>query len=104
MIATQVLMLTLGLTVGWGVYFFACVAEYLDIRERHDRRQAEVLRGFRRVVVSFCLWLLPLSFFFRTGLVLLGVGDGVAGQVVFFALASTNVVGCLFCLASLRHD
>lgn len=104
MITPQTLVLTIFLTVAWGAYFFAAVRDYRVRSVAKDRRRGEAVRALRRVVVSFCLLMLPLSVAFRSTLVLAGFGNDVAGGVVFFSLAGTNVVGSLFCLFSLRYD
>ena len=104
MIAPQVFILTAFLTLTWGTYFAAALLDYVRYRASKDRRRGEGVRALRRVVIAFCVLMLPLSFFFRTGLVLAGLENGIAGQLVFFSLAGTNVLGSIFCIASLRYD
>lgn len=104
MIAPQLLVLTLYLTLAWGFYLGAAVLDYRAHRAQVDRRRGEGVRALRRVVVAFCLFMLPFSFFLRTGMVLAGVADISAAQIVFFALLGTNVSGSLFCIVSLRYD
>jgi hypothetical protein len=104
-IAFQVFLITLFLTIAWGFVFFGAVIDYRHARRAAtERRRQEIVRAFRWVVVTLCLWSLPASFFFRTGLIMAGFGGDAAGQIIFFALVSTNVIGSLFCIVSLRFD
>lgn len=104
-VAPQVLLLTGFVTYTWSLYFAFTVADWLDPTPEPTRtRRQELIVRFRRMIVALCALLLPASFYVRTALVLLGVGDAAAGQVVFFALASSNVVGSVFVLASLKLD
>ena len=104
----QVFLLTAFLTVMWGVYFASALIEYRAIRKGPTfvvlTRQQEIVRGFRRVIVSLCVFMLPAAFVLRTGLVLLGFGNDVVGVVVFFALVGPNIIGSIFAVASLRYD
>lgn len=104
MIAPQILILVSFLSLTWGLYLAAAVADYVRLRRGKDRRRGEGVRALRRVIVAFCLFMLPFSFFLRTGVVLAGFGDAVGGQIVFFSFAGTNVLGSILCLASLRYD
>lgn len=108
MITGQVLGLTAFLTMMWGIYFVAALREYLLVRSARTvliltpRQQA--IRAFRRVVVDFCVFALPLSVAIRTAGIVLGIGTDVVGGVVFFMLVTPNVIGSIFCVASLRYD
>lgn len=108
MIAGQVLGLTAFLAVMWGVYFVASLREYLQVRQGRQlvvvTRRQEIVRAFRRVVVAFCLFSLPLSAAVRSLSVVLGFGPDVGAGVVYFMLVAPNVVGAIFCVASLRYD
>lgn len=96
MIAPHILVLTAWFSIAWGIYLLFTIHDF--------RRRADRVVSLRQVVVAFCLWSICFSLFFRTGMVLLGFGEVTAGQVTFFTLIGTNVMGSLFVLASLRRD
>lgn len=98
-IAPHILGLALFLSVMWGIFFIHTVQDY----RRADGRKETVI-AFRRMIVAVCVWLLPVSFVFRTACVLLGVGDDVVGQIAFFAMVGPNVVGSIFAVVSLKYD
>jgi TRAP-type C4-dicarboxylate transport system permease large subunit len=107
-IAGQVLALASFLAVMWGIYFVASVREYATTRtgpERQTRtRRQEVVRAFRKVVVSLCLFLLPLSVCARATSVVLGFDESTTAAVLYFALAAPNVIGSVYAVVSLRYD
>jgi hypothetical protein len=104
-VTPQVLLLTAFLTWAWGIYFAYTVEQWLDPTPEPTRvRRAELIVRFRRMIVALCALLLPASFYIRTFIVLLGLGDAFAGQIVFFALAGANIVGAIFVLVSLKFD
>ena len=102
-ITPQLLLLTLFLTITWGVYFAHTILE-LTQQARPTSSVGVRISNYRRLVVALCLFLLPLSFFIRTGMVFVGFGNDVAGQVVFFTLAGSNVLGSVFVDISLLFD
>lgn len=107
MIAPHILVISIFLSITWGGYLLYTVQDYLRVRGRRSadpRRRGDVVTAFRRMVVAFCLWLICAAYVFRTACVLVGLGDAVAGQVVFFSLIGSNVAGSLFALISLRYD
>lgn len=104
MITPQIFALSSFLLIGIGIYLAFTITEYQRVRHLRSRRRGEIVSAFRKVVVAFCWFMLPMSFFVRTGFVLLGYGDVVTGQVVFFALAGTNVAGVIYVLVSLKFD
>lgn len=101
-ITFQILALALFLSLTWGAYLVYTIRDWHTIRAK--RNQREIIRAFRRMVVAMCLWLLPFSLLFRTTMVQLGLGADVVGQIVFFSLVGTNVLGSLFAVVSLRYD
>ena len=105
MIAPQVLAITSFLSIMWGIYLFSTIQEYNTARTaRTNRRRGDTISAFRRMVVAFCLWLICFSYVFRTFMVLIGLGDIVTSQVMFFALLGTNIPGSIFAVISLRLD
>ena len=104
MIAAQILFIAGFLSITWGVYLIGTIALYIKVRQNPRRTPQEIIVSMRRVIVALCAWLFVFSFVFRTACVLIGVGDDVAGQLVFFTLVGTNVVGSLFAVVSLRYD
>lgn len=107
MIAPQILAISAFLSLTWGGYLAFTVVDYLATRHRQHtatRRRGDVVAAFRRMVVAFCLWMICFAYVFRTVIVLAGFGDAAAGQISFFALLGTNVVGSIFALVSLRYD
>jgi hypothetical protein len=110
-VAPQIMFLTLFLSVMWGIYLGFTIREYVRVKRARllredstlgERRSSEVVANFRRVVVAFCMWMLPVSFLLRTTLVTLGFGADVVGTISFFTLAGANVVGSIFVVATLR--
>jgi len=102
-ITPQILFISTFLSLTWGIFLVASVMDYRGtLVQQHSRR--DVVIGFRRMLVAFCIWLICFAYVFRTICVLAGVGEGVAGQITFFALLGTNVVGSLFAVISLKYD
>lgn len=100
----QVFVLTAYLTIAWGTYFAIAVRDYVRARATVHRRRDETVKVWRRMVVAFCLFMLPFSFFLRAGLTLLSLENTTISGIVFFSIAGTNVAGSIFCLVSLRYD
>jgi hypothetical protein len=103
-IAPQILAIAGFLSITWGVYLGGTIVSYRGLLKHPNRRRQDVVVALRRFVVAFCIWLFCFSFVFRTALVLMGAGDEFVGQIVFFALLGTNVVGSLFACVSLWFD
>lgn len=103
-VTPQIFVLVLYLTVMWGFYFLVAVREWIRGPQPTRTEPQEKVRAFRRVIVSFCLFMLPGSFLLRTGLVILGVGEAQVGVILFFTLAGTNIVGSTYAVYSLRYD
>lgn len=107
MIAPHIALISAFLSVTWGAYFIYTIKDYLVIRTKNGegrRRGGDAVAALRRTIVAFCLWSFCFSFLFRTAMVLLGFGEDVVGQVVFFTLVGTNVLGSVFALVSLKYD
>jgi len=104
MIAPQILVVASVLSLTWGIFLVASVRDYRTLLRRQTRRRSEVIVAFRRVLVTFCLWLICFSYVFRTGVVLAGMGEEAAAQITFFALLGSNVVGSIYAIISLRYD
>lgn len=99
MILTQTFLLALFLSVAWGVYLVFTIRDLLSIQhlaKTTKRDRIEIIATFRRMIVAVCVFMLPFSLLIRTAIVGLGFGDQVAGQVVFFALAGSNIPGAVF--------
>lgn len=101
-IAPQIFTLTAFLSVTWGIYLGHTIGAYR--RALRTRGRGLIVREFRRMVVAFCLWLICFSFVFRTALVLVGLGDEWVGQLLFFTLAGSSVLGSVFAVVSLWFD
>lgn len=99
-----VLFIAVVLSILWGIYLAETVIHYQRIKASPVRRRQDVVIALRRTVVAFCTWLFPFSFVFRLICVLLGVGDEISGQIVFYALLGANFTGSIFCIASLKYD
>lgn len=97
----QILAITGFLSVTWGIYAVYTIKDYLRFR---GQGRGTTVTYLRRVIVAFCLWLFVFSFFFRIVSVYFGVSDDVAGQVTFFSLLGSNVLGSLFAVVSLLFD
>ena len=104
MIAQHILALCAVLSVTWGIYLLGTIRHYVSLHRTPDRRRAEAVRALRDVMLALNVWLFVFSFVFRTACVLVGIGEEVAAQIVFFALAGTNLVGSLWAGVSLRYD
>lgn len=104
-ISFQILLLAGVLTALWGVYFVWTVTEWAGVMAvRKAKTRGEVVVSFRRMVTAWCLFVLPASVVVRLVLVEMGYGDAIIGQVAFFALAGSNLVGAVFAVVSLRLD
>lgn len=103
-IAWHIFAISSFLSVTWGVYLIGMICEYRNIKRGTDRRRGNIVVALRKVVVAFCLWTFVFSFVFRTAMVIAGFGEDVAGQIVFFTLVGTNVVGSMFAVISMRYD
>ena len=100
----EVFGLCFFLAVTWGIYGLWAIREWRKVQGNKASRRGDYIAAFRRLIIALNLWLLPFSFLVRTGEVILGIGDNVIAQVLFFALTGTNVVGSLFAVVSLRYD
>lgn len=101
-ITPQIFVLALFLSVTWGIYMAYTIRQYRI--SAHFATRGRIVRDFRRMVVAVCLWLFVFSFVFRTATVLVGLGQEVVGQILFYALAGSNIVGSVFVVASLFFD
>ena len=101
-VTTQLLLLASFLSVTWGIYLIYTIRQYRASTRMATR--GRIVRDFRRMVVAMCLWLFVFSFVFRTVMVLLGLGADEIGQIVFYGLAGSNILGSLFVVASLFFD
>lgn len=103
-IAIQTLLLSIALSILWGIYFLHTLREYIAVQHLKGRRRQDVFVAFRRMLAGWCLFILPFSVVFRLILVELDVGDQVIGQILFFTLAGFNFVGAVFAVVSLKLD
>lgn len=104
MIAPQILFIASVLSVLWGTYLIGTIRSYQVVKGNPHRRRQEVLVSVRDIVVALAAWTFVFSFVFRTSLVLVGVGDDIAGQIVFYALLGVNFTGSIFAIVSLKYD
>lgn len=97
-IAIQTLIIAGFLSLTWGIYLVGAVLELGRVRGHDHPRptRQEVIVAYRRTIVALCLFMLPFSLLFRAVLVVLGLGSDIAGQIVFYALITTNVPGSIF--------
>lgn len=106
-ITPQIFFLSLLLSIMWGIVLISAVRDYrrtVAARRSGDRRRTDLVSAFRWFLVILCLWTLNSAYLLRTGMVLLGLGDVVAGQITFFALVSIDIIGGVFSLFSLWLD
>lgn len=106
-IAPQILVLSLVLSIIWGIVLISAIRDYRRTvvkRRGGDRRGGDLVSALRWFFAVLCVFSINSAYLLRTSLVLAGFGSDTAGQVVFFALLSTDIVGGLFALISLRYD
>lgn len=94
-ISLQVFALVSFLSLTWGTYLMFTLREFRAARNSKKGR-VEMMALYRRSIVAICVFMLPFSLLVRTSLVLMGLGDQLAGQVVFYAFAGTNIPGSIF--------
>ena len=99
----QTFLLATTLALLWGIYFFFTVREWFQVRQR-VRARGDMISAFRRMLVAWCVFILPFSVTVRTALVIMGFGDAIIGQIIFFTLAGSNLIGAIFAVVSLRLD
>lgn len=92
---SQVFVIATFLSITWGIYLAGTIWRY---------RKKPSIAELRRFTVALCVWLFVFSFVFRTFCVLIGIGNDIAGQIVFFALLGSNVAGSLFCATTIWRD
>lgn len=103
-IVPHILIVSLFLSVMWGIYVVSRIREYLRVRLQADRRRGESVKALRHLLVAVCVWTIAFAYVFRTITVLVGVDDTASGQITFFALLGINIVGSIFSVASLGFD
>lgn len=85
MIAPHILAISIVMSLLWGRYLVTKAAGYTY---HHDAR------SLTEVLVAIVPFAISSAYLVRTATVLLGFGDGLAGQLSFFALlAPTILVG-----------
>ena len=99
----QVVILTLALTVLWGVHFGFSVRAWVRTQTTQHSRKDTIV-AFRRLATAWCIFLLPLAFLVRNGLAYAGYEDAIIGQLLFFTLAGSNLVGGVFAVVSWLSD
>jgi hypothetical protein len=105
MIAPQILLISAFLSITWGIYLFATAKGYIALRNASPiRRRGDTVQAMRRFLVALCLWTICFSYVFRTGCVLIGLGEATAGQIAFFAILGINIPASIFAVVSLRFD
>lgn len=97
MIAPAILVLSAIFSAIWAVSLYRAAQDY---REARRDKLAPLGRSMRQLVLVFCAASTALAYLVRTTLVMAGFGADVAGQVLFYALLGTNLVGGLFCAVS----
>lgn len=104
MIAPHILLLSLLLGVAFGWHFLDTVSDWRYVRAHGTRRKKDLGDAFRSMIAALCLLSFCVAYVIRTALVLLGAGDTVAGQVVFFTILGVNIPGGLFMVVSRKFD
>lgn len=102
MIAPQIFVLSLLLSLVWGWYLRDTVHDWREIRRIETRRRGEMADAFRAMLCAISLESICAAYVLRTALVVIGLGDATAGQVVFFTLLGVNIPAALFVVASRR--
>lgn len=104
MIAPQIFVLSLVLSIAWGTNLLDAIHDYQAVHRRPLRSRLELAKALRTLVGAICLFSLGFAYVLRTGMVLAGFGELVVGQVLFFALVGVNLPGALFVILSRRYD
>lgn len=104
MIAPQILVLSAGFAILWGISLWEAITEYQAARRDRAHYPKAFVRALRQVVMAGALFLTASAYLLRTTLVLGGLGDDQAGIITFYALLASNLIGGLFCAVSLRYD
>lgn len=115
MIAWHILVLSTFLSLVWGWHLKDTSRDWLEARAARPVAADPALRrvelvhirrelgdALRNLVAAICLLSISVAYVFRTAVVLAGLGEAFAGQVVFFALVGVNVTGALFVVVSRR--
>lgn len=102
MIAPHILLLSLFLSFAWGWHTIDTITEYREYRTRPNRIESRVAQYLRDVVCAVCLESICIAYVLRTAIVLLGFGDQIAGQLLFFVLLGVNIPGALYAIISRR--
>lgn len=104
MITWHILILSLGLGFAFGWHFIDTVNDWRYVRNHGTRRKKDLGDAFRAMIAALCLLSFCVAYVLRTATVILGFGDTVAGQVVFFTIIGVNVTGGLFMVVSRKFD
>lgn len=102
--APQILALAAFLSITWGAALVGSVYNYKQTMSNPRRSRKDIVVAVRTFVGILCAWLFVFSFVFRTAAVLMGLGDDVVGQAVFYALVGSNVTGSIFVAVSFWFD
>lgn len=102
MIAPQILVLSVFFSVVWGWFAADTINDWRKIRFSGTRRKGELADAFRTMLCAISLESICAAYVLRTALVVAGLGDAVAGQVVFFTLLGVNIPAAIFVVVSRR--
>lgn len=104
MIAPHIFVLSTFLSIVWGWHLLDASRDWQVIRAKAwaQRAPGQLAGELRNLVAAICLFAISVAYLFRTAVVLAGLGETFAGQVVFFALVGVNVTGAVFVVASRR--
>lgn len=102
MIAPQILAVSLFLSFVWGWHLVDMAADWRKIRLTGTRRRGEMADTFRALLCAIALWSICVSYAVRTAMIVMGLGDELAGQIGFFALLGINIPVGIFALVSRR--
>lgn len=103
MIAPQILVLSVFFSFVWGWFMIDTINDWRAIRVSGTRRKDELADKFRTMLCAICLESICAAYVLRTALVLVGLGDAAAGQVVFFTMLGVNIPAAIFVVASRRR-
>lgn len=103
-VTAQIFALAVILTLVWGWHLFDTVNDYRSLRVNPDRTKRQMGDSFRSLIAAACLWSICVGTGLRTGIILLGFGDALGGQVAFFAIMGINIPGGIFAIVSRKLD
>ena len=88
----------------WGIFFGWSVRQWWAILGSKVRTRREVVVGFRRLLTSWCLFVLPFASAVFYILEANAIGTEAFRGLAFFTFAGSYIVGGLYAVVSLKFD